>query len=388
MQEAKTGSPENPQHHTPYKERYAVFAGLFLLGIAFSTWASRIPDIRTAAALTAATLGYVFMARGLGTIVMMPVVAISINRIGARKTALITAGILSLTLLPLAYMQGWVALGLILFMVGVGASGYNISINSLGSRLEIEAGTSYMARIHSWFGVGNLFGALAGTFATKAGVSVEHHFLGVTVLMVGIVFVLYKYLPHDSPQPDQKRSKFSWPHGGLIAIGIICFLAATVEASINNWVALFYTDYIAVEEGLAPIGYAVFAGALLGMRLIGDRLKNRFGARILLVSGSAVAAAGLVLALLAANIYIATIGFFLAGIGVSLNFPMVFSAAGREGAVALTSVASFGYVGGMVSQPIIGWIVEEFQMLGGFVFIATASLVISVLAWRARLLKG
>ena len=44
---------------------------------------------------------------------------------------------------------------------------------------------------------------------------------------------------------------------------------------------------------------------------------------------------------------------------MSLSFPMLFSAAGRDGAIALTTVASFGYVGGMVSQPVMGWVVES-----------------------------
>lgn len=373
---------------TNNKERYAIFVGLFLLGMAFSTWASRIPDIRTTALLTATTLGYVLMARGLGTIAMMPVVAISINRFGARKTALVNAAIMSLTLLPLAYMQGWIALGVLIFLAGFGSSGYNIAINALGSKLEHETGASHMARIHSWFGVGNLCGALIGTTATRFEVNVEDHFLAITILMISMVAVLFRYLPHDKPQSGLERTKFVWPGRGLIVIGVICFLAAASEASINNWVALFYTDYIVVGDGLAPIGYATFAGALLGMRLIGDRLKKRFGAKALLVAGSVVATIGLVLALLTKNIYIATVGFFLAGIGVSLNFPMVLSAAGREGAVALTSVATFGYVGGMVSQPMIGWIVEEFEMVGGFIFIAMTTLSISFLTWKARLLKS
>jgi sugar phosphate permease len=74
------------------------------------------------------------------------------------------------------------------------------------------------------------------------------------------------------------------------------------------------------------------------------------------------------------------------GAGVALSFPMLFSAAGKEGAIALTTVASFGYVGGMVSQPIMGWVVETFDLAGGFLFVAAVTLIIGILASKARLL--
>ncbi|HEY9816767.1 MAG TPA: hypothetical protein V6D20_13355, partial [Candidatus Obscuribacterales bacterium] len=141
------------------------------------------------------------------------------------------------------------------------------------------------------------------------------------------------------------------------------------------------------KGGLEPLGYASFAGALLAVRLIGDRLKMRFGAKKLVITGSLFGAGGLTLALLVSNPIIAAIGFFITGVGVGLNFPLIFSAAGREGAVALTSVASLGYVGGMVSQPAMGWIVTKLGLVGGFSFVVLACLTIGLLAMRSRLLR-
>ena len=83
---------------------------------------------------------------------------------------------------------------------------------------------------------------------------------------------------------------------------------------------------------------------------------------------------------------VAIIGMIATGAGVSLSFPMLFSAAGKEGAIALTTVASFGYVGGMISQPVMGWVVERYELAGGFLFIADTTVIIGILASRARLL--
>jgi len=370
------------------KELYAVCVALSILGLSFSSWAARVPDIRDAAFLTAATLGYALLMRGGGTVLMMPVVALGINRFGAKKVALITGLIVAFSLVPISLMNNWLSLGFLLMIVGAASSSYNISVNALGSKVESDTGKSHMSKIHSWFGIGNLTGALIGTLMVKLGVSAFFHFLGMSILILSMLGFLYRYLPEDAPHPDAVRPKFQWPHGGLIALGAICFLGAAVEGSINNWIGLFFTDYIKVEEGYGPVGYTLFAGALLGMRIIGDRLKNSFGAKKLVVVGSTSAALGIVLAVLAPNIFVAGFGIFIAGAGAALTFPMVFSAAGREGAIALTSVAAFGSIGGMISQPVLGLIVEKVGLFGGFLFIASCAVIIAIIASRARLLKS
>lgn len=370
------------------KELYAVCAALSVLGLAFSSWAARVPDIRDAAFLTAATLGYALLMRGSGTVLMLPLVAIGINRFGAKKVALVTGLIVAFSLFPITLMNNWISLGFLLIIVGAASSSFNISVNALGSKVEKDTGRSHMSKIHSWFGIGNLSGALIGTLMVKLGVSAFFHFLGMSMLILCILGFIYQYLPEDAPHPNAVRPRFEWPHGGLIALGAICFLGASVEGSINNWIGLFFTDYIKVEEGYGPIGYTLFAGALLGMRIIGDRLKNRFGAKKLVVVGTTSASIGIILAVLVPNIFVSGFGILIAGAGVALTFPMVFSAAGREGAIALTSVAAFSSIGGMVSQPILGLIVEGAGLFGGFLFIATCSALIAFIASRARLLRS
>lgn len=387
MSSTNTVSPVGEVQQNQKKELYAVCVALSILGLAFSSWAARVPDIRDAAFLTAATLGYALLMRGGGTVLMMPVVAIGINRFGAKRMALLTGIAIAFSLVPITIMSNWISLGLLLMLVGASSSAYNISVNALGSKVEAETGKSQMSKIHSWFGIGNLAGALIGTLMVKLGVSVFFHFLGMSVLILCILGFIYRFLPEDVPHPKATRPKFEWPHGGLIALGVICFLGATVEGSINNWIGLFFTDYIKVEDGYGPIGYTLFAGALLIMRIIGDRLKNHFGARNLIITGSTVAAGGIVLAVFAPNMIVAGIGIFVTGSGVALTFPMVFSAAGREGAIALTSVATFGSIGGMISQPVLGLIVEDFGLFGGFLFLATCSVIIAGIASRARLLR-
>ena len=381
-------STKTAEYSKHKRELYAVCVSLSVLGLSFSSWASRVPDIRDVAVLTAATLGYALMMRGIGTVTMMPIVALSINKFGAKKTALATGLVVASSLIPITLMKNWLSLGFLLMIVGACSSSYNISVNALGSIVETETGKSHMSKIHSWFGIGNLVGAIFGTFMVRFGVNPTIHFSIITLFILVIIGSAYRFLPEDAPTPDTVRTGFKWPHGGLIALGIICFLAATIEGSINNWVNLFFTDHIKVFAGYEAVGYTIFAGSLLGMRIIGDNLKTKYGARNLLITGSLSAAFGIGIAILAPNMIVAMIGVFIAGAGVALNFPMIFSAAGKEGAIALTTVATFGSVAGMVSQPIMGAIVERFELTGGFLFLAICMVMVAILASRARLLRA
>lgn len=371
---------------TARSQLIATSAAFFILGIVFATWASRIPAIRDIAALTPITLGYVLLAKGVGTVVVMPLVTSAIHRVGAQKASLLfgLALIATLALMPVA--PGWHTLAVVLFLGGAAASGYNICINALGSKIEAQSGKSHMSKLHSWFGVGTFAGALAGTAMASQVSSAAVHFWGVALLLLIVLTFIYKYLPEDQPDPSAVNTIFKIPHGGLVWLGVICFLAAAIEESISNWVALFFTDQIGTSDGLAPIGYTAYAGSLLATRLVGDRLKPIYGAKKLISYGTFMGACGILLAVASTDVIWAATGLVMAGAGVALTFPMVFSAAGKEGPVALASVATMGFMGGMVSQPIMGYLVELSDLSGGFIFIAVCMLIVTISSWQAKLL--
>ena len=110
--------------------------------------------------------------------------------------------------------------------------------------------------------------------------------------------------------------------------------------------------------GVAPLVYAAFSGAMLAVRLVADRLKDRFGAKPVLAVGGMLAAAGIGVAASGIGVVVSIAGFALAGVGLAGVFPFVFSAAGRAGPTALAGVATISYCGALVGPPVIGFIGE------------------------------
>jgi hypothetical protein len=80
-------------------------------------------------------------------------------------------------------------------------------------------------------------------------------------------------------------------------------------------------------------------------------------------------------------------GFGAAGLGLALLFPFVFSAAGRQGPVALAGVATMAYSGSLMGPPMVGALAQGFGMQTAIGFIGLLVALIAIVAARADLLK-
>ena len=364
-----------------------IISALFLvLGMVFSTWASRIPHIRDIIELTATTFMWTLLARGLSQVLFFPISAFMVEILGGKKASFLSGLVLVGTLPFYPIMPDWISLLVLFILVGGFSGAFDISINALGAEAEKNQNKPLMSRLHAWFCVGNFGGALLGTVSIYLNISTILHFSIVSMGLLAILTYSQTVLLSVDSGAPKKTMKFVLPHGGLLWLGVIAFLGAVVEGSINNWVTLFYSDVILTSESLAPVGYVAYSGAMLIGRLYADRIKQRFGGRKTMFLSVTLASIGLTLSVVFPEIWIATIGFALAGIGFSVVFPFVFSAAGREGSLAISSVATMGYLGGIVAPLLIGLIVEKAGLQLGFVVLVVAGYLMLVASLKAKLL--
>jgi MFS family permease len=109
-------------------------------------------------------------------------------------------------------------------------------------------------------------------------------------------------------------------------------------------------------------------------RLIGDRLINRFGVKMLLKFSGIFILTGLLLAALLPYVATASIGFILVGLGVSCIVPMIFQIAGRSTTMstgsALASISTISYLGFLLVPPFVGFIAQAFSLRLSFGIIA------------------
>jgi MFS family permease len=359
----------------------------FLLGMVFATWAARIPAIRDALQLNAADLGLVLLCGGIGSVLSFPIASFLIGRFGARRAALQSGAALLAILALQAWMPNRLCLMAGMTAMGAAACSFDVAINAIGAELEKSSGRSMMSLLHAWFCVGTFGGALLGSLLAGVRLDVHWHFALIALLQALPLWLAFGALPPDAPDATLGKRSFALPHGPLVMLGIIAFCGSIAEGSIGSWSGVFLVDRLHAGDGVAPLGYAAFAAAMLAVRLVGDRLKERFGARAVVAVGTLVAALGTYGVVAAPGIALAVIGFALAGAGVATVFPFVFSAAGRHGASSLAGVATMGYSGSLMGPPVIGFVAHRFGMAAGMLLVGTLNLAVAAAASKAKALQ-
>ena len=213
------------------------------------------------------------------------------------------------------------------------------------------------------------------------------HFVMLAAPLAMLLWMGFSMLEADDSVEKVEKKSFSLPRGPLALLGLLGFLGSMSEGSIADWSGVFLKEHFGASDGLAPLALSSFSVMMLMSRMVGDKLKVRFGAQRLVTLGSLVSACGLFFAVMAPNAYFALGGFAIAGLGLSLLFPFVFSAAGAQGPIALAGVASMAYSGSLMGPPVIGAVAHYVGMQAAIGYVGGLSLVIALVASRTRLLK-
>lgn len=365
-------------------QRIAIPSLFILLGVVYASWAARIPAIRDNLQLDAAMLSIVLLCGGVGAVLSFPLAAWLNAQYGARRSAAY-AGIGLLIALPCTGLAPSLPLLMLaMAMVGAGSCCFDVAINALGAAAEKRAGRSIMSLLHAWFCVGTFSGALFGSAMAGAQVSPAWHFGALALLLLALLRACCRALPDDRTPRLRGDRLFVMPHGPLVVLGLIAFCGAIVEGSVADWSGVYMKDALGAGDGVAPLAFAGFTGMMLLARLVGDRLKEYMGARRLVGFGALIAAAGIFIAVGAASIPQAIAGFTLAGSGVAMVFPFVFSAAGRHGATALAGVATLGYSGGLIGPPVVGFLAQGWSLQAALGFVGILCVGVALAASRAK----
>jgi fucose permease len=145
---------------------------------------------------------------------------------------------------------------------------------------------------------------------------------------------------------------------------------------------------LGTSGGFAALGFAAFSVAMLAGRFSGDALVRRFGAPRLVRTGGALAAIGLGIAVALDQPAVMLLGFSAVGLGLSVVYPLVFSAAGNHPDLprgrAVASVATAGYGGFLAGPPILGWIAELTSLRAIMALIVLLAALVALLAGATR----
>lgn len=372
--------------------RLAVSLFYFCQGLAFASWASRIPDIKTALLLSDAQLGTLLFMLPLGQLVTMALSGRLVTVYGSNKVLQFAAPVYVIVLASLGLVsQSW-HLGLALFFFGVVGNMCNISVNTQGVAAESLYSKPIMSSFHGAWSIAGFTGALIALLMMNLSIGPFAHFCVIAGLVWVSILLNYKYLvPGKAPQ-QAKRKIFVKPQGALLKLGIIGFCCMATEGSMFDWSGVYFKDVVQAPSSMIVLGYASFMVAMAIGRFMGDWAIRRLGRRTILQISGVLIFIGMSIAVIFPNIVTATIGFMLVGLGVACVIPTVYSVSGQNEKVppgiALAMVSSVSYLGFLMGPPLIGYIAELANLQYSYAIVGVIGLMVSVLVTKTSIIKN
>lgn len=373
------------------RRAWVAIAALFLInGFTLASWISRIPTITGDLDLNPGQVGTALMSLAAGAMVAFPLAARLIGRQGSAWTVWRFAGLMIVVLPLVALAPHLLLLMLALLLMGFGNGGMDVSMNAQGIEVERLVGGSIISGLHGFYSLGAFLGAAVGAGAAQLGLPPLVHFLGVSVLGLSIVFLARRWLVPDARLARERAagSGFHLPPRALWLLGVVALAASIGEGAIADWSGLYLHEYLGTSSGFAALGFAVFSVAMLAGRFSGDVLVTRFGAPRLVRSGGTLSAIGLGVALLVNQPVAMLLGFGAVGLGLSVVYPLVFSAAGNHPELppgaAVASVATVGYGGFLAGPPLLGWLAQWTSLQAVMGLVVMLCVLVAVFAGATR----
>ncbi|MET8684677.1 MFS transporter [Streptomyces sp. NPDC004732] len=382
----------------PFHRSQLAIAALFCsLGFQYATWASRIPAIKSDLDLTAAEVGVLLMAAGIGAAVSFPLVAVLMRRLGSQRLALLSALCLALLLLALAAAPNYPVALLVMCVDGVLVGCLNVAMNAQGAELESRYERNAMARLHATFSGGSLLAALLASGMHTVTSTVAAHFAAAALFLLLLVALARTGLLTEqsataekpeaadeeaAEKAEKKSAKWTRPSRVTLWMCVAMAFGTVTEGAMNDWSALYLEDVADASAELAPLGIAVVSGMMLVARLFADGWRSRWGDGRIVLTGSVLAGAGLALALLSGGLVPALLGFACVGLGIAAVTPCVYVAAAGQGSDSLTLVAAMGTTGLLAGPPLIGFIANASSLVWGLAAVAASALVVSACSTR------
>jgi fucose permease len=368
----------------PRRARWAVSTVFLINGVVVASWVPLIPEVKARHGIGDGQLGLLLLFMAIGAVLALPLAGWLIGRLGSRvMTSLAVLGLSSALPLPLISPNvPLVAVSLVL--LGAFNGTLDVAMNAQAIAVEGQYARPIMSSFHGLFSLGGVVGAGIASATMALGVGHEWHIAGVTLGSAALIIGALGHLSSSPPPRTPTAPVFSVPSAALLGLGLLTFCGLLAEGAMGDWSAVYLHDTLGTTSATAATGFAVFSLSMAVGRFAGDRFVKRLGPVAALRTSTAIAAAGLAVALVIGTSPAAILGFGVVGLGIANVIPVLFSSAGqasgRATGSALAAVATTGYCGYLAGPPLIGLAAELTGLRAALGLVSGACALIAVSA--------
>jgi fucose permease len=340
----------------------AAILSILVYGVIAAMLGTVMPTFTELFKLSGEQNGSIAMAQAVGLVIASISVGPLIDTRG-KKTALL-GGLILITcaLAGLPSAAGATQLMLLYFLLGLGGGIIVTAANALASDVSESRRASTLNFLNLFFGLGGLLTPLlaANFFNGDASTKLKLCYLGAGL---GVVALIANFVAKIPPPTGERSFKMS-EVGDIVSrpvlymLALFLFLYVACEVGVWNWLPSYLISRnIDSAKALKILSLGFALGLLLG-RVVVSRILFNISSIMVTLASAILMAATTYLMLQSGDSTIAWIAVFCAGLAMAPVFPttlaMVADAFPRGTATAMGIVITCGWLGLVVSSPIIG----------------------------------
>ncbi len=389
--------------------RFAVLSFFLAQGLCFSTWASRIPDVKELFSVNDVLYwGMVLFMIPVGKFVAIPLAGYLVSKLGSRIMVQVAIAGYALSLFAVGLATDIYLLGFFLFCFGTCWNLCDISLNTQGIGIERLYGRTIMASFHGGWSLAACMGALIGFIMIVSDIPPMVHFSLVALIILLIVLISRKYLQEDVPVAEEEKEETvaqseKWkyilkPELLLIKLGLVGLFALVVESAMFDWSGVYFESVLQVPKSL-QIGFLVFMVMVTTGRFLANYAYGLLGKqRVLQLSGAFIFIGFFISALfggsfesMTVKVIVNSFGFMLVGLGISTMVPTIYSLVGAKSktpvGIALTILSSISFIGSLIAPLLIASITSVFNMEYAYMVVGLLGLCILLMTTFSKAFK-
>jgi hypothetical protein len=363
--------------------RVRVLGGFAAFGAFWGGWGAALPAVQDHAGVSDGELGVALLFIGAGALLSMRLAGSALDRWGAPALPAALGAFAAAAVLP-GLATSAVALSAALLVLGATSGAVDVAINAEGVRSEAASKRPVLSLAHGTFSTCVVVGSLAtgGLRAAGAGAEVVLVAVGAVVALVAVALIWAPAAGGGIGRPDASLRHVP---RALLVLGALCALAFFVENAWQSWGAVHLESDLDASPALGALAPALFAGSAAAARFGGHGFAGRIGDTTLLCAGALVGAGGTLLAALAPTAALALVGVAIAGAGISICAPILFSLAGRGAdeavrGAAVSVVTTIAYLGFLVGPAVVGLLANATSLSASLACVAVVALLLAALS--------
>jgi len=350
----------------------------FLSGFCFSTWASRIPTIKTAFNYNEAELGTVLLFMPISSLIGLPISGWLISRYDSRIPLAIAFTTLALALLSIGFATTHVSLIASLCVFAFSMRILNISMNTQAITLQKQFDRKINGSFHGLWSTGGIVGVGFSTFMVALHVTMANHLLIVSVSTLATTLFAYKFLLRNDRSTSGNKLILGKPDPYIVYLGLLVFFASLCEGGMFDWSGIFFKEVVMVE--IFTWGYLIYMICMALSRFASDRVVEKIGMPKTFIISSCFIFTGIFMSILWPSFWPSMVGFCLVGFGTAAVIPMTFTLASGSTkyspGMAISIIATYGIAGMFIGPPLVGYLAHAFNLRVSFLIFAFSGLML------------